>query len=141
MKFYAVIDTNVIVSSMLKAYSIPEKILDFVFSKLIVPILNQEILNEYRDVLLRDKFGFKHEDVNKVISFIKENSIFLERQETIEDFIDEDDVVFYEILMSARNNVDAYLVTGNIKHYPAKSYVVTPKEMLEIIEKEINKNR
>ena len=31
--------------------------------------------------------------------------------------------------------MDAYLITGNIKHYPIRSYVVTPKEMLDIIEK------
>jgi hypothetical protein len=28
---------------------------------------------------------------------------------------------------------DAYLVTGNIKHFPIKSFVVTPKEMLDIM--------
>ncbi len=30
---------------------------------------------------------------------------------------------------------DAYLVTGNLKHFPVKSFVVTPKEMLDIIQK------
>ena len=38
--------------------------------------------------------------------------------------------------MSARNTMDAYLVTGNMKHYPIRNYIVTPKEMIEIIEKE-----
>ena len=32
--------------------------------------------------------------------------------------------------------MDAYLVTGNMKHYPVRSYVVTPREMIDIIEKE-----
>lgn len=32
--------------------------------------------------------------------------------------------------------MDAYLVTGNMRHYPVRSYVVTPAQMLEIIEKE-----
>ena len=31
------------------------------------------------------------------------------------------------------SDTDAYLVTGNIKHFPVKPYVVTPKEMLEIL--------
>lgn len=30
--------------------------------------------------------------------------------------------------------MDAYLITGNLKHYPVRSYVVTPRQMLEIIE-------
>ena len=59
MKYYAVIDTNVIVSSMLKHDSIPGMIIDLVLSKVIVPLLNQEIIDEYKDVLTRNKFGFK----------------------------------------------------------------------------------
>ena len=133
MKYYAVIDTNVIVSSMLKHDSIPGEILDFVISKTIVPLLNKEIIEEYEDVLKRNKFGFDNEDVDNFIENIKTNSIFLEREQTIEDFIDEDDIVFYEIVLSARHTMDAFLITGNIKHYPVRNYVVTPKQMIEII--------
>ena len=49
-------------------------------------------------------------------------------------FPDEDDIVFFEIALSGRSTMDAYLVTGNLKHYPVRSYVVTPRQMLEIIE-------
>ena len=41
------------------------------------------------------------------------------------------DVVFYEVTLSKE---DAYLVTGNIKHFPQKPFVVTPAEMIAIIE-------
>ena len=47
MSYYAVIDTNVVVSSMLKQKSIPWQILDFVDKGIIVPLLNEEIVNEY----------------------------------------------------------------------------------------------
>lgn len=94
MKYYAVIDTNVIVSSMLKHDSIPGVIIDLVISKSIVPLLNDEILDEYYDVLTRNKFGFSEEDVAKLINDIKVNSIFLDREQTLEEFIDEDDIVF-----------------------------------------------
>ena len=92
-------------------------------------------MNEYIDVLTRNKFGFSEEDVQDTIDNIRANAIVLKREQCLEDFIDEDDIVFYEIVMSARNTMDAYLITGNIKHYPIRSYVVTPKEMLDIIEK------
>lgn len=39
-------------------------------------------------------------------------------------------IVFYEVALS---HEDAFLVTGNIKHYPVTPIVVTPAEMLEII--------
>ena len=102
-------------------------------TKTIVPVLNQEILDEYYDVLVRNKFGFSENDVAKLIANIRENGIFLKREQTLEEFIDEDDIVFYEIVMSARNTMDAYLITGNIKHYPIRNYVVTPKQMIDII--------
>lgn len=35
--------------------------------------------------------------------------------------------------MEERKAEDAYLVTGNIKHFPVKPYVVTPRKMLDII--------
>ena len=139
MKYYAVIDTNVIVSSMLKHESIPGTIVDLINSRIIVPLLNEEILSEYYDVLTRNKFGFDVKDVENLLANIRNNSIFLNREQTLEDFIDEevdeDDIVFYEIVMSARNTMDAYLVTGNIKHYPIRNYVVTPKQMIDIINK------
>lgn len=133
MKYYAVIDTNVIVSSMLKHDSIPGEILDLVISKTIVPLLNKEIIEEYEDVLKRNRFGFNNVEVDNLIANIKANSIFLEREQTLEEFVDEDDIVFYEIVMSARHTMDAFLITGNIKHYPIRNYVVTPKQMIEII--------
>ena len=139
MKYYAVIDTNVIVSSMLKHDSIPGKILDLVILNIIVPLLNNEILEEYFDVLTRNKFDFNVDDVLKVLDRIKENGIVLNREQTLEDFVDEDDIVFYEIVMSAKNTMDAYLITGNIKHYPVRNYIVTPREMIEIIEEKSDK--
>lgn len=136
MKYYAVIDTNVLVSSQLKSGSIPWQIIELIFTDTIVPILNQDILDEYEEVLNRNKFGLSEQANSAVLEEIKNRSIFLEREQTLEDFIDEDDIVFYEIVMSARNTMDAYLITGNLKHYPIRNYVVTPRQMLEIIGKE-----
>ena len=42
-KFYAVIDTNVIVSSMFKSDSIPGKIVDMMMLGRIAPLLNEEV--------------------------------------------------------------------------------------------------
>ena len=41
---------------------------------------------------------------------------------------------FYEVAMEKRED-DAYLVTGNQKHYPVRDFIVTPAEMLEILKK------
>ena len=53
-----------------------------------------------------------------------------DRNDNNEDFSDPKDIVFYEVAMSVE---DSYLVTGNLKHFPQKSFVVSPAEMVEII--------
>lgn len=42
--------------------------------------------------------------------------------------------------MEARKDEDAYLVTGNIKHFPSKPFVVTPRQMLDLILEGTNGN-
>lgn len=64
MKYYATIDTNVVVSSMLKNDSIPGKILKYVDEGIITPILNEEIFNEYDEVLKRNGFGFTSKEID-----------------------------------------------------------------------------
>ena len=58
MIYYVVIDTNVIVSSLItqNPLSPTTKILDLVFDGLIIPLYHEEILSEYSEVLLREKF-------------------------------------------------------------------------------------
>ena len=136
MTYYAVIDTNVIVSSMLKSKSIPWYITYLVEDNTIIPLFNEEILEEYYNVLTRNNFDFEQKRVEELIQLIKTKGLYIEKEKTIEEFIDKTDIVFFEIVMGARNSVDAYLVTGNMKHYPVRSYVVTPREMIDIIEKE-----
>ena len=43
MKYFVVIDTNVLVSAVLKYNSIPESIIEFAFNGKIIPVLNKEI--------------------------------------------------------------------------------------------------
>ena len=136
MTYYAVIDTNVLVSSMLKFKSIPWYITYLVEDNTIIPLFNEEILKEYYEVLTRNDFDFEQKRVEELIQLIKTKGVFTEKEKIIESFVDKDDVVFFEIVMSARSTMDAYLVTGNMKHYPMRSYVVTPREMIDIIEKE-----
>ena len=47
------------------------------------------------------------------------------------DFDDEDDKKFYEVAKSA----NAFMVTGNTKHSPQESEVVTPLRFIEILNK------
>lgn len=133
MKYYAVIDTNVLVSAMLKWNSIPGNVMELVFSGMIIPLLNEHIMKEYREVLSRPKFHMTEGIIRNVLVEINQLGIYVDAEEIALVLPDPKDRVFYEVVMEERKAEAAYLVTGNIKHFPAKPYVVTPRQMMDII--------
>lgn len=133
MKYYAVIDTNVLVSAMLKWNSVPGNIMELTFGGTIVPVLNTKIFQEYYNVLLRPKFNLTESIVNDVLDTIKEKGLFVDADTLDVELPDPKDRVFYEVVMEERKEENAYLVTGNIKHFPTKHFIVTPRQMLDII--------
>lgn len=136
MKYYAVIDTNVLVSAMLRWDSVPGCVLEHTFVGDIIPLLNEQVLNEYMEVLRRPKFHFDNEKIDIIIDGLVKRGIFVDAGDTGICLPDPKDVVFYEIVMEKRKNDEAFLVTGNIKHFPTEPYIVTPREMLTILESE-----
>ena len=132
-KIYAVIDTNVLVSALfsISGHSNPSIIIRKIIDGVITPLYNEEILAEYEAVLNRDKFPFRKADIDWIISTFIDYGILLSRTAVSdEEFTDRDDIVFYEVALSKE---DSFLVTGNIKHFPKKPFIVTPAEMLTII--------
>lgn len=133
-KYYAVLDTNVLVSAILGAsrMSIPTKVLKAVTEEKLVPLYNDEIIDEYREVLLRKKFNFDPELIETVLNTIVTDGVYIDRTKSIEEiFPDPNDIVFYEVSLSKEGS---YLVTGNIKHFPQKSFIITPAEMVRLLE-------
>lgn len=135
MKYYAVIDTNVLISALLSKNeaSATVKVLDAVFEGRIIPFYHQDILAEYEEVLHREKFHLQDKTIRLVLNAFIQYGIEVFPQPTGEVFIDMDDLVFYKVAMEKREN-NAYLVTGNQKHYPFKDFIVTPAEMIKIME-------
>ena len=133
MRYLAVLDTNVLVSALLSKSSVPAEILDEAANGSIVPLFNDEILAEYEDVLHRKKFPFTAREVRVLIEAIKSRGVHVEAGPVDAVLPDLDDVVFYAVVMEKRKDEDAYLVTGNQKHFPKEPFIVTPKEMLDII--------
>ena len=133
MKKYAVIDTNVLVSALLRWDSIPGKVVEHALVGKITPILNEKIIAEYDEVLRRKKFPFKENDIQILIEGIKKRGVAFNPAAIDESLPHTSDIVFYAVTMEARTFEEAYLVTGNIKHFPLKPYIVTPREMLAIL--------
>ena len=131
---YAVIDTNVIVSAHITKNPIAATALvwESVLQGKITPVFNDEIIEEYLEVLQRKKFNIPETLINMAVGRILKNGVRGERIMSGEIFPDPQDAVFYEVALS---KADAYLVTGNTKHFPQTPIVVTPKDMVEILKR------
>ncbi len=105
------------------------------FNGQIKPLYNDEILEEYSEVLHRSKFHLDEKDITWLLHFIRENGIDSERFPFDGDMPDEDDRVFYEVALSEE---DSFLVTGNLKHFPKVPKVVTAAQMIEILEQDFD---
>ena len=132
-KIYAVIDTNVLVSTLFSnnGNSNPGIVINQVLEGNITPLVNPSILQEYREVLSRPKFNFPENLISALYDAFIELGIDMETEQLDSSlFPDKEDVVFYEVKMAVE---DSYLVTGNIKHFPKDPLVVTPAQMVAIL--------
>lgn len=134
MKYIAVIDTNVIISALLCKDSNPGKIISYIEQGIITPAYDSSILDEYTEVLEREKFPFSKKEIETTIDLFKTKGFVLNQTQTPELFKDKSDVKFYQIVLTANKIQLSYLVTGNLKDFPKQIYVVNPTQMVEIIE-------
>lgn len=85
-EIYAVIDTNVLVSALLPSQKVsnPTMVLREVFRGRITPVYNEEILDEYKEVLSREKFHIHQARIDTVVNHIKNTGLELERTKSWE---------------------------------------------------------
>jgi putative PIN family toxin of toxin-antitoxin system len=131
---HAVIDTNVIVSALIthNPSAATVVVLERLFDGDIVPVYNDEILNEYNEVLHRPKFKLSNSDICAVIEYIEVFGLHANRVKYNGTMPDEKDRPFYEVSLSKD---DSFLVTGNLKHFPSTPKVVSPAELITILSK------
>ena len=138
MKCCAVVDTNVLVSALLSKRddSATVRVIRAMISGEFIPLYHEDILAEYEDVLHRKKkYDLSESAIQTVLKAIRRFGIEVFPKSTGEIFIDEDDIIFYEVAMEKRDD-KSYLVTGNMKHYPVRDFIVTPAEMVAILEEQ-----
>ncbi len=95
-------------------------------------------------MLRRPKFSLSNETVDRLIQLLRQYGQDIDPVETGEPFLRaSDDKVFYEVVMAKRESLaddeDAYVISGNLKHFPIKPFIVTPAEMIAIIEGNVKK--
>jgi uncharacterized protein len=129
MTLTGVYDTNVIVSAILKPGSIPASLVGLAMEGSVRLILSPAILEEYREVLKRPRFGFEPSAVDAFLNDLVKASVMAYPTKRVSSALDEPDNRFLECAKTAKAH---YLVTGNKKHFPPSQFkgtkIVSPAE-------------
>ena len=128
-----VIDTNVVVSSLLKPESNPALIMSLVLRGDCTLCVTEKIFAEYEEVSGRGKFKkLDQAGVGEFLSTLRKKALWVVPRVTIDDVTkDPDDNAFLECALESKAD---FLITGNIRHFSEKKFrhtsIVTPGEFV-----------
>ena len=129
-----VVDTNVIVSGLLVATSPPGEIVKMIATGVLQLCYDARIVVEYKRVLGYSRFPFTQEEIDAFI--LKAVSAGFPSGAAVlsKDLPDKNDNKFLEVALSSKVE---FLVTRNIKHFPAHAGVkiVTPRDFMQELKK------
>ena len=134
-----VIDTNVLVSALLKPDSVPELILSLILEGEMVLCLSEPIATEYEEVLAREKFKkLDRQKVKALLSRLKSQARWVSPTVRLQAAKrDPEDNKFLECAEEAD-----FFITGNIKHFPPGKFkgtiILPPAQFLSVIAKALD---
>lgn len=109
-----VLDTNVLVSGLLRSKGPPGRILEFMLADVFVVLYDDRMMSEYAEVLARPKFGFQSGEVDPILDYIFRDGEQITAGVLDVLLPDPNDLPFLEVAASGR--ADA-LITGNIRDF------------------------
>ena len=128
-----VIDTNVVISSLLKPESNPALIMSLILRGDCTLCVTEAIFVEYEEVLGRGKFKkLDQAGVGEFLATLRKRASWVVPKVTIDDVTkDPDDNAFLECALESKAD---FLITDNIHHFPEKKFrhtsIVTPSEFV-----------
>lgn len=128
-----VVDTNVVVSAALNSDGLPRTVLLIAMTKPARLYVSPKIMLEYATVLSRRELGLRRGPRQQLFQLIRNRAHVVRPTRILSVTPDPDDNVFLECAEAARAD---YLVTGNLRHYPAfwkSTKVINPGDFLTLI--------
>jgi len=129
-----VFDTNVLVSYLINENGTPAKVVSLFYDDEIEVFYSDSIYDEYKEVLNREYFHFDKAKITKILNDLVEYGKLINPISSSFSIPDETDRIFYDTAKQS----ESFLVTGNLKHYPQESFILSPAEFLMKINQNIN---
>ena len=127
-----VLDTNIIVSAAITSEGNPANIIKLVsVSENMQIYYSPAIIEEYKRVLSYERLNLSDAKQIRAVNTIEKNGVCVQPETSDIPMPDESDRIFYDTAKA----VNAYLITGNLKHYPEEPQIVTPARFVEIFGK------
>jgi len=126
-----ILDTNILVSALWSPAGNASNIINLILSYDLIPCFNQDIIYEYKEVLARPKLSFPAGQVNQLLHEITDRGVLVNVPSSTIVLPDETDRKFYDIAL----NCKAYLITGNLKHFPENPLIISPAEFIKMYNK------
>jgi putative PIN family toxin of toxin-antitoxin system len=129
----AVLDTNIIVSALLQPLGAPAQVFLLAVSGSIQLCITGNVYAEYEEVIRRPRLRRDQGVISATLQAIREKGLWVRSTEAVRACSDPDDDIFLECAQAAQAG---YIVTGNIKDFPASwldTQIVTARRFLEIV--------
>lgn len=129
----AVLDTNIVVSALLSPEGPIASILDLAALRQFRCYVSEPILAEYIDVLGRTYLGLNQRTTSRSVERLRRSAVIVEPSRQVRACLDVGDNKFLECALEARAD---YVVTGNVRHFPARFQdirVVPARQFLTIL--------
>jgi putative PIN family toxin of toxin-antitoxin system len=129
-----VLDTNILISALLQPENLPARTFLMALTGTRAQLcVSGDVYAEYEEVIRRPKFNRSEEVIEQALRAIRQNGFWLKPSDKIRACSDSDDNIFLECSQAARAH---YLVTGNLKDFPAKwaeTRIVTARQFLDAL--------
>jgi putative PIN family toxin of toxin-antitoxin system len=123
-----------LVSALLQPQGLPARtVLTTVAGTTAQLCVSGDVYAEYEEVLRRPRFNRPEAVIEHTLRAIRQNGFWVKPSKKVHACSDPDDDIFLECAQAAH----AYcLVTGNLKHFPAKwagTQILTPRQFLDAV--------
>ena len=129
-----VLDTNILVSALLQPQGLPARTFLITLAGTTAQLcVSGDVYAEYEEVIRRPKLKRSEAVIESALRAIRQNGFWVKPFEKVRACSDPDDDIFLECAQAARAH---YVVTGNLKDFPAKwadTQIVSARQFLDAV--------